>query len=584
MPRKEMMKNGTQPESNCPTAALPPRIKRRILWVMEKQGVAGVLPLAFLSTSESVFVSSMAEARKCRWRNFDWLIIQQTIREDERGNATSAYQLAEKWVKEGRRAIIVTNRRWDQLTFKLQPRITILPLTAPFFAETISDIIHAGEGDVDYIPPTIVSLELTKGTATPGEPDLHLAYAKSVEGPLADFVNSRLGLRPLQSEGYHNRTVVNHFEPFRQIDRKSTGKSLDAILHGRHHDPHVAWQAHLDRYASSLGCPKSGLMRKLIQANHDACLHLGLDESNGNRCILGPYPIHLHLYADPELLGEPLDLVRLHTDPVGDRQGYRHLCTTIPIVWRLPGDAPEPNGNNRDCNPTEYRSDSVKAICSCASKVKVNRVVCSAIRNVEGHTREIIKHMGLTDLQPISATSKQDVQRHFGGNKKQIEIAHLTTHGIWYDKGERAGIVLGPKTAASDTGESLTSLAIRSNRNTSKSPNKGPIAKFVFVNSCGVASQLSPKKSAGRIVGSFAQGLLSDGVCGEVIGHRWAVGVQPALKLAEYFYQSKPVTVHARAAALQQARLKVLDESKQNDGKNHFWHTWMAPVHIWQYS
>ena len=214
-----------------------------------------------------------------------------------------------------------------------------------------------------------------------------------------------------------------------------------------------------------------------------------------------------------------------------------------------------------------------QAVYSCDKCFNVDGISVPEIEGVRGHARQVNKVSGMKG-QTHRVRSLRHLKKALGGvGPRQGQSAYVITHGARFGDPDTASIVIGPCHLGSG-GHFITA------RNLGATPELTG-KSFLFFNSCSLGSQATPAASRGSYVGGFAEGLMRHAVCNETICHRWPVSQKWAKQLAEQFYRLRPLTAHARAAALLIARSKIEQEIAKETGEEQYDMTWLAPIHLW---
>jgi hypothetical protein len=278
-------------------------------------------------------------------------------------------------------------------------------------------------------------------------------------------------------------------------------------------------------------------------------------------------PIQLHLICEPEMLALPLDLA------LRPGSGVSHLCDRLPIIWRLQSSkGPNETDEVRLSNTTDYRR--FVAAYSCCVTVNVDGVRFNGIEEAEGSTLSIAQTLGLERSHTIHVQDANALRQGLGLDGTVFDSGYIVTHGIHRQPAQHSALVVGPLPNTEADGHFVTPTHL-----VPSLQHRG--LRFLYVNSCELAAQDTNLASAISYFGSFAEGLLTSGVCQETVSNRWSVTFGWANRLALEFYKRRARTVQGRSAALFAARRHVRSELHHQPDGRQYDPTWLAPIHIW---
>jgi len=218
--------------------------------------------------------------------------------------------------------------------------------------------------------PTVVTYKIEAGAN--GEWSIGLDAIS--EGPLQWFLKERLE--------YPERFSLNSFSLPEQCrggedqlaDQKPGGNRSQQI------------RQHVVRTARHIGKAlydnKTGLLTRLARVLKEACRIWSAENVDEH----GPFAVYVELRCDSELLRYSVDLA-LPTS------GDDHLCTTIPVVWRLRRSGPF--RHDREYSVIHYSGEHFRAAYSCADDFHYNGKPHPGVRELPGGTQAVLDAAGV---------------------------------------------------------------------------------------------------------------------------------------------------------------------------------------------
>lgn len=480
--------------------------------------------------------STIAGARSViRKVGFSWLIVAERFSNEERilrsppwveapgvKLAQEFQELRNAGVVE-RRTVVITSSVWDASGVQLSRRLLAIPANRLGAGDAVElvDMINAGDEGMFLLPATVVmfDVQITNG-------QIVIRHGETPDGPLRPRLRSRL---PDQG----SELTVNI------SNEADIGRFLDASCAPEDRLRMVRQLAkHLGEALESAGfLTWIGAAMKEVRG---FCSSGSFDSS-------GPFALHLHFrYEKQEALRLALDLA------LTEKRGDGHLCMQLPVVWRPCVSRRTDDATERDVNAVEFSAEKFVAAFSCAEQYRFQDQHHDGIPHAERHTREIMEKLGLNGSSPKPVTHPHELRKLLNEDGTQPHQAiHFTTHGRRDSVPDHSGVLVGPdKGSRYPNDTELICLG-------QISPDREPALRFAFFNCCDLGYQASPEESYGSIHGSFAAGVVDKAIANEVICHRWPATAHWAFMLCDKFYEVKPRTIHARAAALVRARCLV---------------------------
>lgn len=467
----------------------------------------------------------------------EWGIVDERVVQDPEG-----VQLAKKWLdaSASHRAILLTQSYWDKLPWTFCNRLSAIPLNKLSLngSHVIMDIINAGENGFTLVLPTIVKLHFQKDRWG----RCYLTRKESTDGPLKDLVEAELQHCP-------EKQFVG---PFKQLANSFRDASLEDDA-GRSREKLISTSK---RIGQVLG--QDGLLRSLFVAMQKSLQLWG----DARICPSGPFPVHLHLTCNPEMLAVPLDLA-LHE---GD--GMSHTNTIFPVTWRLrTAQRSRPRSDlEREYNLTN--NSELRAAYSGDMQSSIGNDIYEALPNAHNEIKAIL---GCSENECDGRHHANDLSKLKNllispANRLPYNV-HVAGHGTNGNLGDNAGLVL-------DGGIRVNAQALI--------PNEGETGPgFAYFNCCRLATQDTTNRNTSSYFGGFAEGVVITGFCNEVICNRWSVSDLLCSEIAREFYRVKQRTVFGRASALLRARLRIAEKVKTMEEHYQLDLTGLSPVHIW---
>jgi hypothetical protein len=507
---------------------------------------------------------------KCR---YNWLVIWELIEEPEKGitfqsGLFNGINFAHKWLanhSDGR-AIVITRSPWKQITDKSKFIDRLSPVPDDILTQSniyfLTEIVHAGQADYTLIPPTVVEFRLSQE-----EGNCVLELDSNAKGPLQDMLTN--SLRGPFSD--RPRQILGNFDD-----------AVDAFQEACDNWDHGHRREGLMRVANML-YPKSGRRRchllTLLLETVKEVLSLWRESSEEEPSEEEPpkpmnpnvpFPIHLHLLCEPEMLSVPIDLIMDKFISKG------HICAMMPVIWRIKtrGSRHHGSGEIGQWNHTNYGNFSV--IYSCCEESKWEECVIDPIGDVHEKAERILELADSGDSQPIRIATMDELHRAIIRNVEHgsFHVVHVISHGSRSNPADLTYIFVGP-----DHNGDATPVTANQLGSDIHSGERSP--DFAFFNCCELGYQDAKRAALSSYYGGFAEGVISTGLCHEIIANRWGANQYWAHRLELAFYETKPCTAQTRAVALLRARLKVLKEMTPKPAEGQFEPTWLAPIHIW---
>ena len=543
-------------------AANARQVSKRFVIAMNEPAVANHLCeklLELFPGAKPSIVPSRRELRRLSGMSggTDWLIVSESIPEQKGGivrEKRTGWEAASEWVnahgKRGvRRAVVVTDSdAWAMAGIRIGDRLVALPATSLHtdFCE-LREIIQAGEANVDYVPPTIVHLGISRRGKY-----FFLGFEDNPEGPLASFFKERV----VATSGRTQR--------FRDFLSTARVRNANALLEKG------GFVAALNAFSDEILNTKDSLLRDVLQTANDAMQTLALPKDGQDRNLGRPCPVHLHFHWKCQPSFQPLDLIKT-------KKAKAHfLNSRFPVVWRIDGSHDSSGATGRHHNPVYYGPCSFDILHSCVEDFVFWNKPRKGLSRLPQHSNEILATLGLVGCKPKDARQREDVHEVFHRDRSDAgATVHITTHGIHRRPVHTSGLVVAPTYALTgDSAQIVRALEL--------ADGDPPRIRFGFFNACELGDQLSAAEAAQDVFTCFAEGVIVEGACAEAICNRWPVTVDQALPLALGFYETRPITVHGRAAALFRARLRVFNlfRSATEDSLTDL--SWLAPVHVWR--
>lgn len=499
---------------------------------------------------EIVIASNIEEMEAhCNVQAVQWLLVEEDLPGQEislhSGLGSRALAKTRVWLEGGadRRAIVLTSKPcWDKGPLKLSSQLQVIlgsRLTLDDLP-AVADMVRAGDCGWTFAWPTVVRLRW-RGSGPSNAKEYTLSYGDVCDGPLHARLIEALQARP-----------------------DSIKSTLPVIVaEGGECPKKAAWLRYChelwDLLAGSDESPLKAVLTAAAQTKGAV-----VEDEPGRECPI--YPIHLHIECDEASLAVPID----HALPPGEADN--HVFQQLPVVWRLSGRGRKPESTEQErWNPTH--EDRFQAIYSCEESFHVDGISVDGIDAVVDHARRVHEVSGQTMPARHVRNLAEIAGALAGSQSDKGRSAYLITHGGRPADPDSDCVVIGP------CPDGVADHFITACRLGTSSELRG--TRFFFFNSCSLGRQANPEKSRGSYVGGFAEGVIRYEVCDETLCHRWPVSQEWAKKLAERFYQMRPLTAHGRAAALLIARSEIKGLIASKGGAAQHDMTWLAPIHLW---
>ncbi len=428
-------------------------------------------------------------------------------------------------------AVIVTRGVVDEYLLKhVEERILVVEQST-FLDRSIYDYLNAAHSNYSLFPPTEIKLICKKSSdGTSANIDIEIP-----EAPLSHLLTEVAGITKEES------AAITLPETPLQIS----------------HTDDINGQVYHQSRAIYNSTSPADFFHTFIESIKSSIKDFWDGGEQTESVRIGPIPIHIRIHIDPEMLSLPLDLaLRIYID-------LEQLCALFPVTWVLSGSRQKICRDESTKDP--FQDFAHHVLYSCEEEVRD----FPAIKGVKEHADSIAKYV------------KKDRGKFVGSKEELREIliekydstknkcAYVVSHGE-HPNAEQAGVILTDHRSNSagtqGVNDKATAVFLQP-----KKDEKGP--NFVYFNCCSLGHHSPPENTTHTAFGGFAQGIISNGFTKELICNRWPVDIEQAFKLAEHFFELRPLSSYARAAALHRARRLVQDAHNENP-------TWLAPIHI----
>ena len=488
--------------------------------------------------------NSVLNDTDCDIDSVEWLFVHAQLPSDSTGSSSVnpdkpfGIELAESWVEKfpNLKAVVLRTSDNVEILRHFADRITIIRNDDFLYRKKRYDYMKAAQCGYTLFPPTFLDFRYTRDA---DNDSFKIRFEKAAcKGSLKKkFLEGSI-----ETTEWEIKSASALQECFHDAALEADPESRKERLY------HGGRKLH--------GNIKPTTFLKTILEYINTCIKGFPKKKDGHKTYFEPSPVHIRIHADSDTFHVPLDLA------FRENKDWDQLCARFPVTWIVDTDQEEFFTEKLD-NFLKYEHHHV--LYSCEEEVRD----FPAIKGVKEHADSIAKYVkkGRGKFVGSKEELREILIEKYDSTKSKC--AYVVSHGV-HPNAKNAGVILTDHRSSSagtqNADKGATAEFLRPNRY-----EKGP--NFVYFNCCSLGHQSPPENTTHTAFGGFAQGIISNGFTKELICNRWPVDIEQAFKLAEHFFELRPLSSYARAAALHRARRLVQDTYNENP-------TWLAPIHI----